>query len=327
MRLSWIPIVGGFAFLNACGPSPSDSPATENEVETESIETVDPSSSDEVEETGPESGSLEWATNGSWRELDGERDAFRNPVETLTFFQVDPSSRVLEVWPGAGWYTAILAPWVEANGGSFTAAFVPGEESETRAQLLASYQARFDDPLYGEVEIVSFENGSLDITPGSVDTILSFRNVHNWMAGGDAESAFASFHDALAPGGTLGVVAHRLPASVVQDPRANSGYVQEDVVIALAEEAGFELVGRSDINANPADTSDHPFGVWTLPPNLRTAPVGEDANPDFDTSPYEAIGESDRMTLLFRKPAPEPVENESPDDSVDETDAVEDDDG
>lgn len=253
--------------------------------------------------TAPETGSLAWAVAGEWRTDAVSRDVWRNPRETLEFFGVDPSGTVIEIWPAGGWYTQILAPWIAANGGTYVAAhFDPAGNAQTQA-FIDNYVERFSAPLFGEIEIASFGPETGPIVPeGSADAVLTFRNVHNWMARGFEEKAFADFYAALRPGGILGVVEHRLPASQPQDPRAANGYVQEDYVIALATEAGFELVGSSEINANPADTADHPFGVWTLPPVLRTSAQPGETDPDFDRAPYEAIGESDRMTLLFRKP-------------------------
>ncbi|MEE2566497.1 class I SAM-dependent methyltransferase [Hyphobacterium marinum] len=252
-----------------------------------------------------ETGTLTWAVAGEWRGTNRERDVWRHPQETLEFLGVDPSGRVIEIWPGSGWYSEILAPWVAANGGTFVAATFPADsESERRREARASYEAHFaSDPVYGTVEMADFHADGADLgAPGSADAILSFRNVHNWMGGGFAERAFADFYAALRPGGILGVIEHRLPDTREQDPRAGTGYVQEAYVIAMAREAGFEFVGSSEVNANPADTADHPFGVWTLPPTRRSAAYGEPENPDFDHNVYDAIGESDRMTLLFRKP-------------------------
>ena len=136
----------------------------------------------------------------------------------------------------------------------------------------------------------------------SVDIILSFRNVHNWMGGGYAEKAFADFYAALKPGGTLGIVEHRLPESALQDPRGATGYVQESYMKALAADAGFEFVASSEINANPRDTADHPMGVWTLPPRSAVPKEGSEDATGFDAALYKNIGESDRATLKFRKP-------------------------
>lgn len=212
---------------------------------------------------------------------------------------------MVEIWPGGGWYSDVLAPWIAANDGQYIAAHFPeATQSEYRRRSRAAFEARMASAAhFGDVRVVDFggETG-LDVEDGSVDAVLTFRNVHNWMNNGFAERAFEEFHDALRPGGILGVVEHRLPSSREQDPMASSGYVQQDYVIAMAEEAGFELVETSEINANPADTADHPMGVWTLPPVRRSPEEGSEGYETFDRAHYDAIGESDRMTLLFRKP-------------------------
>jgi predicted methyltransferase len=203
---------------------------------------------------------------------------------------------------------------VTANGGTYVAAWPPVAPGNTRAEAFRDrFVARIDALEPASAQLVAFGPDAIDLErAGPVDAILTFRNVHNFMAAGFAEPAFEAFFAALEPGGVLGVVEHRLPADRVQDPRAASGYVQQDYVIALAMEAGFEFVAASEINANPADNADHPFGVWTLPPVGRTSAFGEPANPEFDRAPYDAIGESDRMTLVFRKPqtAPAPGDDE-----------------
>lgn len=256
-------------------------------------------------QSAAESGTLEWALAGDWRGENGARDEFRHPAETLAFFGIEPSNTVIEIWPGGGWYAEILAPWLNANGGTYIAAHFPADsESEFRRRSRASFEDRFTgSDLFGDVVIRDWgpENRGLG-APGSADAVLTFRNVHNWMRGGFTERAFSDFYAVLRPGGVLGVVEHRLPDTREQDPLAGSGYVQEAYVVAIAREAGFELVGSSEINANPADTADHPNGVWTLPPSRS----GWEAE-GFDSTPYEAIGESDRMTLLFRKPETDPV--------------------
>lgn len=290
-------LIGLGLLLTACG----------GEKDTQTIEEpvgeADAGPAAEIE-SGPQTGTLDWAVAGEWRGEQALRDDWRHPRETLAFFDIDPSGTVVEIWPAAGWYTQILAPWIAANGGTYVAAYFPTLGEERLETFRDDYIARFSDPLYGTIEMTEFgpETGPI-LPPGSVDAVLSFRNVHNWMARGFAEKAFQDFYAVLKPGGTLGVVEHRLPASVEQDPRAASGYVQEDYVIALAEEAGFELDATSEINANPADTADHPFGVWTLPPVARVAAPGEPPAADFDSARYRAIGESDRMTLRFVKPA------------------------
>jgi len=215
------------------------------------------------------------------------RDGWRHPYETLSFFGIKPTDTVVELAPGGGWYTEILAPYLREQGQLYAA---DGGS--------ARFKAKMDSlAVYGKVKITAFDpaKGSLDIAPaGSADAVLTFRNVHNWMDAGKAQAVFDAAFKALKPGGVLGVEEHRLPASRTQDPKAPTGYVQEATVVKFAETAGFKLVGRSEVNANPKDTADHPDGVWTLPPTY--------ALKDKDRAKYQAIGESDRMTLKFVKP-------------------------
>jgi predicted methyltransferase len=237
------------------------------------------------------------------------RDVWRHPAETLAFFGVEPDMKVVEVWPGGGWYTNILAPWLASSGGTLVAAGFDAasiEDPERRArteQRIAEFKAGYADPKFGTIEHSVFSATSGPLTAdGSADVVLTFRNVHNWMSNSYAEKFFADAYLALKPGGVLGVVEHRLPSTEAQDPKAASGYVHEDYVKGLAAAAGFEFVEASEVNANPLDTADHPFGVWTLPPN--NAATGRDGATveGFDPEKYKAIGESDRMTLKFRKP-------------------------
>lgn len=259
---------------------------------------------------GPAADTLDYAVAGAWRSEDAARDEWRNPAETLRFFEIDPSSTIIEIWPGGGWYAQILAPWTAANGGTYVAAHFDPEVSERRARSRSNFEANFSAERYGDVTMSTFSEASGDLVePGTADAVLSFRNVHNWMGGGWAEKAFADFYVALRPGGVLGIVEHRLPSTREQDPRAGSGYVQEGYVIRMAEEAGFEFIGSSEVNANPADTADHPFGVWTLRPMRRSERSGMETPADFDREALDAIGESDRMTLLFRKPVEDVAED------------------
>ncbi len=252
----------------------------------------------------PARGTLAWAVGGAWR-LEPERDQWRHPLQTLLFWGLEPGMTVLEVLPGRGWYTAILAPYLAANEGRLIAAsFDPDASSLAQRETLAAWEARFgaDPDLFGEIDQTTISDGRL-APAASVDLAILANNVHTLMSEGVAERVFAAILTALKPGGSLGVEQHRAASTGLQDPLAGSGYVQEAYVRALAQEAGFDFVAASDINANPRDTRDHPFGVWTLPPTLRTSPLGAPDDLTFDTSPYEAIGESDRMTLKFRKPS------------------------
>jgi predicted methyltransferase len=256
---------------------------------------------------GPAAGSLEWAVAGSWRiETEKARDAFRHPLETLNFFGVKNTDTVLEIWPGGGWYTAILGPWLKAGGGKLYAAHVDPTASDGARTYVENYQAAFVDhpETYGDITLTVASQTSEGLAPdGAVDVVLTFRNIHNWMAGGFADKVFADAYRALKPGGVLGVVEHRLPSARDQDLAARTGYVKEGYVIQLAENAGFVLEEASEINANPKDTADHPIGVWMLPPNLRAPQSGSPEGEGYDAEKYRAIGESDRMTLKFRKPA------------------------
>jgi len=241
------------------------------------------------------------------RRIDAQRDRWRNPEATLQFFGVRPSDTVVEVWPGQGWYSSILGPYLKQGEGKLIVGHwdAAASNSQVVRQMVDAYRARFaaNPAVFGNVTVVPFGPRSmLMAAPNSVDKVLTFRNIHNWMAQGWTEKAFADFYTVLKPGGILGIEEHRGRTDEPQDPLARDGYVREDYVIQLAREAGFEFVGGAEINANPADTKDHPFGVWTLSPVSRTSPIGQTDDPGFDRRRYDEIGESDRMTLRFRKP-------------------------
>ena len=219
------------------------------------------------------------------------RDRYRHPAETLAFFGVRPEHRVLEVIPGGGgWYTEILAPYLAARG-TYLAAQPAGRGQDALRAKLAAAPAT-----YGKAKLVAFPLADAEVAPGSVDRVLTFRNVHNFVMAepGTAERHFAAMFRALKPGGVLGVVDHRLPEDRPVALERSSGYLKRSTVVRLAQGAGFRLDGESQVNANPRDTADHPEGVWTLPPVLRLG--------DKDREKYLAIGESDRMTLRFVKP-------------------------
>ena len=257
---------------------------------------------------GPARGSLEWAVAGDWRLApDKARDGWRHPLKSLRFWGLKPGMTVVEFWPGEGWYTDILAPYLTATRGTLYAANLEVDEpSEPAARaVVQAYRKKLlaRPDLYGAVKLTSFGHHSGPVAPaGSADLALFLRNVHNWMAAGLAEMAFHDAFAALKPGGVLGVEEHRARPGGVQDVVAASGYVQQAYVVQLAKEAGFTLAASSEINANPKDARDHPFGVWTLPPTRRSAPEGRPPDPGFDHRKYDAIGESDRMTLKFVKP-------------------------
>lgn len=218
------------------------------------------------------------------------RDKYRNPGQTLAFFGVRSDHDVVELWPGGGWYTEILAPYLNASGRLSVVPPAGQYDERIRAKLAG-------DPAYGKVTVATFKAGQpTAIAAGSTDVVLTFRNVHSWLGGDEpiAEQVFAEAFRILKPGGTLGVVEHRLPETAPDGHQKSSGYVKVSTVQRLAEAAGFKLAASSEINANPKDLADHPEGVWTLPPSLRLK--------DQDREKYLAIGESDRMTLKFVKP-------------------------
>jgi predicted methyltransferase len=224
------------------------------------------------------------------------RDAARHPAQELTFFGVKSDANVVELWPGGGYWTEILAPYLAARG-HYAVALPPtkdgGEESATVAQWRARVAAQASR--FGTIQETTLGAGHFDIAPpASADLILTFRNLHNWMEGGYASEVLAACLRALKPGGVLGVEGHRGRDDQPQDPLAKSGYVRQDYAITLVKQAGFEFVGSSEMDANPKDTKDWPSGVWTLPPTLT---LGEK-----DRAKYVAIGEADNFVLKFRKP-------------------------
>ncbi len=225
-----------------------------------------------------------------------QRDRYRNPFDTLAFFGVQPNQNVVEIWPGGGWYTEILAPYVLQGGGTYYAASL-GEPRAVNRMMSGN------PGLYGNIRLADFPAFAADDTrvpDGSADVVLTFRNVHNWRMGYQRDrqdysaEAFRQMFAMLKPGGILGIVDHRLPENADAERERSSGYIKTSTVRRLAEEAGFEFVRSSEMNANPRDTADWPNGVWTLPPSLRLG--------DEDRDRYLAIGESDRMTLMFRRP-------------------------
>lgn len=222
------------------------------------------------------------------------RDTYRHPAETLAFFGVKPGDTVVELWPGGGWYTEILAPLTKAGGGTLYVA-APWEKGLNRIKAKQAENAA----VYGGVQLAEFPSAGANpkVPDGSADVVLTFRNVHNWRFDGsdNTANAFKQIFAMLKPGGTLGVVDHRLNENDDAAKEEKSGYMKESSIIAFAEAAGFRLAARSEINANPRDTKDYKEGVWTLPPVLTEG--------DKDRAKYLAIGESDRMTLKFVKPA------------------------
>lgn len=216
------------------------------------------------------------------------RDMYRHPAETLAFFGVTPDQTVVEWSPSGGWYTEILAPLLRDRG-TFYALQATGRYLDGYKGFLAA-----NPDAYGEVKLVAWPQDTATIPAGSVDTVLTFRNVHNMVMNGTEATTFKAFFDMLKPGGTLGIVDHRLPEDRDTALEKTSGYLKVSTIRRIAEAAGFEYAGSSEINANPKDTADWEKGVWTLPPTLTLK--------DVDRDKYMAIGESDRMTLKFRKP-------------------------
>ena len=235
------------------------------------------------------------------------RDAFRHPAESLTFWGLRPGDVVMELDPAPGYWTEILAPFAKATEGRYIAGLpdvsdprANAEQKQGRDRFLAKFA---DASVWGKIDTADFGPAAPALAPpDTVDFILTGRNIHNFMWAGDLDKVLADAFAALKPGGVLAVEEHRAdPRAMVKDAR--DGYVSEAFVIAAAEKAGFRFDAKSEINANPKDSKDHPFGVWTLPPSRWSAPPGQPPNPAFDHARYDAIGESDCMTLRFRKPA------------------------
>ena len=222
-----------------------------------------------------------------------ERDIYRHPVDTLTFFGIKSSMKVLEIIPSSGWYTEILAPFL-SDKGQYVMTVQDYKSTPVSAHI--AVLSRNHPEVANKMQTIIFtpqDTSAVLADPDSLDMIVTFRNVHNWVAEGTEDAAFISFFRALKKGGILGVVDHRAPESL-NDPKASKGYVRESDVIKIARKAGFKYLGKSDVNANHLDTKDYDNGVWTLPPTLTLK--------DKDREKYNAIGESDRMTLKFSKP-------------------------
>lgn len=229
-----------------------------------------------------------------------QRDQYRHPKQTLTFFEIKPDQTVVEIWPGGGWYSEILAPYLKAKGQYYAAHFPQDSQVKYFQNSLAKFKQKIaDDAAYKNVKLTEFNPQTHHkIAPeNSADLVLTFRNLHNWYIRGEDKAAiesFKAFYQALKPGGVLGVVDHQMPENFDQIANKKSGYVKMSKAISWALQAGFILESSSEINANNQDSAIHPKGVWTLPPSLRLG--------DKNKADYLAIGESDRFTLKFRKP-------------------------
>ncbi len=275
--------------LGACASTTATSASTSTTAGTAGAPTV------EADGTA-----LAAAIAGTWRDpKNSARDAHRHPQQTLEFFGVAPGQTVIEITPGGGWYAEILAPYLRDDGHYVAAIWddaIPGQP-KYRYGLNTTLRTKFagNAAVYGTPDVRLFDpKAPVFGAANSADAVLTFRNAHNWVDDGNADAYFNAFFTVLKPGGTLGVVDHRAKPGTDLATMKKSGYLTEALVIELAQAAGFVLEARSEVNANPRDTADHPNGVWTLPPSNN--------HDDADDAKYKAIGESDRMTLRFRKP-------------------------
>lgn len=248
------------------------------------------------------------AAEGEHRSRDNRvRNRYRHPAETLAFFGLERDMTLVEVWPGTGWYTEVLAPVLRQEGQLIAASFPADGEPAFRGRIRRTFEDKLADhpEVFDRVRVVDFnppEHARLG-KPGSADMVLLSRHFHNFIDAGITDAVLAASREVLRPGGILAVVQHRAPEDAVPEAEQRTGYVRESLVIEEAREAGFELEARSEINANPKDTAEHPAGVWTLPPTLRYCRNMEDPDRRSEcVEKYQAIGESDRMTLRFRKP-------------------------
>jgi predicted methyltransferase len=246
---------------------------------------------------------LDTAIAGSWRDpKNAARDQYRHPKQTLEFFGVKPSMTLIEITPGGGWYSEILAPYLKGSGTYIAAVAKPKNKNGEAAQDMDAIHKKFagDAAEYGDAKFVEFDGKAPNFgADNSADMVVTFRNVHNWVMADTAPLMFKAFYSVLKPGGVLGITDHRAAKGADLAKIKQTGYLPEDFVIKLATDAGFKLVGKSEINANPKDTKNYSEGVWTLPPSF--------ALKDKDHEKYAAIGESDRMTLKFVKPGTDKI--------------------
>jgi predicted methyltransferase len=249
---------------------------------------------------------IEKAAAGEWRSADAKaRDAERHPVDALAFWGLKPKAVILEVQPGGGWWTEILAPYARLNKGEFYATASDLDDpqlSEGAKKGRADFAAKYaDEAVYGKVNLVNWGAKAKPLPANKFDFVLAARVFHGWSNQGRVDANLANIFQSLKPGGVLAIEQHR--GNPGQDPAVKGGYATEQAVIDAATKAGFVLDGKSEVNANPKDTKDHPFGVWTLPPTRQSSANAQTpADPAFDRAKYDAIGESDRMTLRFVKP-------------------------
>jgi len=248
---------------------------------------------------------IEQAVAGDWRKPEAKaRDGERHPVDALAFWGLKPKMTILELQPGGGWWTEILAPYARLNKGEFyaTAADIADPAiSEGARKGRADFEAKYADAaVYGKVNLVNWGANAAPLPANKFDFVLAARVFHGWAGQNRVEANLANIFNSLKPGGVLGVEQHR--GNPGQEPPVSKGYVTEQAVIDAATKAGFKFDGKSEVNANPKDTKDHPFGVWTLPPVRQSSEGGKPVDPSFDRAKYDAIGESDRMTLRFVKP-------------------------
>ena len=236
------------------------------------------------------------------------RDRFRNPAETLAFFGWQPDMEIAEIWPAGGWYAEILGPLTREQGIYFAAGF--SMTADRTPQWRKDYQKQFAEKLEADPDVydhvvmtgLSIPERPTFAPPASLDMVLTFRNVHNWVNGDYAPAMFHAMHRALKSGGVLGLVEHRAAPGTPRENVPDEGYMAEAHVVELAQQAGFELEEKSEINANPDDTRDHPQGVWSLPPSYRGCRGMDEAGMEECVERFRPIGESDRMTMRFRKP-------------------------
>lgn len=286
--------------LNACSQTntPAPGPAAPTRAADQPANPPPPQSATQATDA-----KLDTVLAGSWRDAANKaRDQYRHPKETLDFFGLKPGMTLIEVTPGGGWYSEILAPFLKGNGAYTAAITIPKKPKSEDASDKDALHTKFagDAAEYGDVKFVEFDGAAPNLGPdNSADMVVTFRNVHNWVMADTAPQMFKAFFAVLKPGGVLGVTDHRAAAGADLEKIKRSGYLPEDFVIKLATDAGFKLEGKSEVNANPKDTKDYAQGVWTLPPTY--------AMKDVDRDKYAAIGESDRMTLKFVKPGADKI--------------------